>query len=474
MGGTKVQRIATPPPPATPSPAAQTTAPAASFYAAFDAGKFESINAFVSSVRPNDIPAVERLMDRIKTDKGEGYADQVIKKFYGGFFQKQPLNGWDSFSLYFDLGVQLKKSRHKILNAIGDFIQVQVKKFLLQNRGACPDLHKKICGEADQEGSLLAKAAHHYTTGGFSRLAGKALRFAQDIFGEKGAEGIREEYKTGKIKHSPVKGSLPGFSVEEISVNGTKSAIFIVGDPKTGAKAEMLIAVGGGATVEAVESAHPDTLQFQAPCGFQHGAKLPQELSIYKGKPVRDLPPDATRHDGYVLTFPDGRLEIVDKRSIRLSEITGKPEDDWVVLRLRGDGDITDVNRFKEAMRSAQASQSAAMLIATGGKAEWTSANGEDERRLLAQFGDGTFGVISTLVDEGVRMGINDMLTLLTRLGEAHSGIKRAVYLDTGHYDFTSYYTYGGGKREKMVVGHKDNTTQVCRIAFVQDKGVKK
>lgn len=449
---------------------------AGSFYEKFDSsGVLDFSHPMLSEVRPDDPASVKRFIEAVRGDRGEDYAKRVLLNYFQECFRKNPLT-WDSLHTYIRLEKALAESGDEFLKSIAPFVRQKVYTFVRAHRASCPDAYARICDEADGAKTLweritgaVDKAFWHLTTGGLSRFVMKVTCKAEDYLRPRGDAGIDAAYRTGRISTKKIAGALPGFAIERVALNGRTVAVLVAGDPTKGARAGMDISIGGGATVESIEGAKGAKLVYQGPGPFQHGEKLPPELTIYNGVPVRDLPPDARRHDGYVLVFPDGHLHIADKRAIRLSEITGKPEDDWVVMRLRGGGDITDIARFKEEMKRAKASQIPAMLLISGGKVEWVKENGPDERRLLIQFGNGAFAVLSTITG-GVAMGINDMLTLAIRLGERRGGVARAVYLDTGHYDYASYYTHEGGKRERVVIGHPDRTQQMCRIYFYQEK----
>lgn len=455
------------------------------FYKKIEHGNFDSNDPFIRNLRPGDVKMVETFKTRISKDRGDEFAENVILSYYEKIMERGVT--WTSLADFLEVSEALSKSNDQFLKDVGASVREVALQFVLTNQASCPDEYKEICAAQDKKGNLLGKIAYHYGTGGASALLAKGWRDAVDRFGTKGVAGVDSLYRDGKITFVKIGGMQTGFDGQEVFVDGKKAAVLIVGDHTKGANVGVLMGLGGGVTVDAVEQDAPGSIVYQGPGGFQFYRKA-TELAIYNGEAKWDLPPNPRKHDGYVIIFPDGRLKIVDKRDISLAELTGRSEDALVRMNLRSGGP-TDITRFKLAMRELNASMVPTRLIVKDGRVEWDIGNGPDERRVLAQFGDGTFAIISTITG-GVTMGVNDMVMLLVRIAKAHGGLDTAVNLDTGQRDYTSYYQYLSGKgRVKKTIGWNDpkgapiivggeiddaSDSQMCRIYFYQAEGGKK
>lgn len=460
------------------------------FYNKLKGRDFRLHHPFLKALRMEQPKSLFSYYGLIKRDLSLASANYFLGQYLGQYLTDNPL-GWTNLDTYLTAGDFLRQACDGSLRSLGIKMQVAARQFIQDQKERQPELYKSLSDDINQPEKWHHKVVRTLIDGGPGRLLEKAIKEMGDLVLPNGEEGVREAYKSAPIGLKALTGTLPGFEIQNVLLNNKKVAVLITGDPNRGARVGIDIHQGGGVTIEKVEGQLGGRLQYQGPGSFQHGEKRAPELAILNGMLAGAKLPDAERHDAYILISSDGKLHIADKRNIRLSEITGRNNDRSVVMRLRIEPGKSatgmdlggSLDLFTQEMAAAKASMVAAILISKEGRNEWIKENGADQRRLLLEFNNDTFGVISTICGQsdcieggGETMGINDLLALSIRISEQKGGLKSAAYLDTGMYDWTSYYTYEAGQRTRRVVGYPDRnqltgkpeTNQMCRIYFYQ------
>ena len=95
------------------------------------------------------------------------------------------------------------------------------------------------------------------------------------------------------------------------------------------------------------------------------------------------------------------------------------------------------------------------MLLIKGGRPNWLKHDGKTSRRFLLTFKDGSVGVINSSKD----MSTSDLIAI-----SLAAGAEQAVYMDTGMYDYATYYDPNG---KELALGHQDTKDSTNRIVFL-------
>jgi hypothetical protein len=152
-------------------------------------------------------------------------------------------------------------------------------------------------------------------------------------------------------------------------------------------------------------------------------------------------------------------MHIADKGNLRISDLYKDKSEMKIPDREINLGDINDYWRFLSIAREEEISINTNMLLIDMDEDYVAIINdGKEWRRLLVEFEDGSFGILNMLIQSST----GDATRLALQLGAS-----KAIYADTGYYDFMTLHTLNQGP---IVLGHSDNPASSNRVFFYTDK----
>jgi len=249
----------------------------------------------------------------------------------------------------------------------------------------------------------------------------------------------------------------PGFDVKEIYSGSKKIAYLIRGNPKQGARCMTAFDVGyrfGGVTSSNFDKKYDIVLDF--PLAFTTGKGKPTDLAVENGE-VKNWLMSLYRNFGFFIIYEDGTVHIADKSNLKISDLYKDKSEMKMPDRELNLGDINDYWRFLSIAGEQKLSINTNMLLVDGDYVAIIN-DGRDWRRLLIEFKDGSFGVLNMTI----KASTGDATRLALELGA-----RKAIYGDTGYYDFMTLHTLNKGF---VVLGHSDNPASSNRVFFYQLK----
>jgi hypothetical protein len=250
-----------------------------------------------------------------------------------------------------------------------------------------------------------------------------------------------------------------GFNVEEVYSGTKKIAYSIRGNPKQGSRCMTAFDVGyrfGG--VESSDFKEERIIVLDFPLAFTTGNGKPTDLAIEKGE-VKNWLMSLYHNFGFLIIYKDGTMHIADKGNLRISDLYKDKSEMKIPDREINLGDINDYWRFLSIAREEEISINTNMLLIDMDEDYVAIINdGKEWRRLLVEFEDGSFGILNMLIQSST----GDATRLALQLGAS-----KAIYADTGYYDFMTLHTLNQGP---IVLGHSDNPASSNRVFFYTDK----
>ena len=264
-----------------------------------------------------------------------------------------------------------------------------------------------------------------------------------------------------KIKMTPTNVKHhPGVEINDISVEGNLLAVLVKMKPNA-FKADLLMSPSGKVDMEAYEKEHHKQMIFSAPVAFSTGNRKMTEMAALNGNFFNYLV-TVDGKDGIVMTAPNGELKIFDKSDLRKDDFSNFARDNAETMnasaaseKLKIMKDFKDFSKFSQTINSQRLSFVSNMLLIKGGRPNWLKHDGKTSRRFLLTFKDGSVGVINSSKD----MSTSDLIAI-----SLAAGAEQAVYMDTGMYDYATYYDPNG---KELALGHQDTKDSTNRIVFL-------
>lgn len=275
----------------------------------------------------------------------------------------------------------------------------------------------------------------------------------------KNIEGNQKTSQQVILSRNPEWKLPAGYEVTNVVTQGKTVAYLVRGDPKQQARVQIDFDVGyskGGVSAETFQKDHPDKVNvFDFPVAFTTGEGKPTDLCVQMGS-VQNWLMSLQRNHGLLIAKTDGTVHIADKKNLWLSDLyqdkSKMPRED----RKLNLGKIEDYWLFLEIANEQVLSITTNMLLInkqTGYVA--TTKDHLDSRRLLLEFEEGSFGVLNM----NIPASTSDAVQMATSI----PGVVRAMYCDTGFYDFATLHTTNKGN---VVLGHSDNPSSSNRVFF--------
>ncbi len=416
----------------------------------------------LSNIRLDQPTTVETLRKEIAQNAGQERADQFVHQLYTRYF-RDPVS-LDNVETVYNIAFGTLNYSDSFYSVWGNFAASQFGKFLGTfdegDFGKIPAIDQKIAwlqskGLLDEKVSAMHKLWREAKQGHFVYILSKARREAVKKFSSGGEAEVDDNLKN-PLKYVALKGALPGYSVENIIIDGRHRATLVKGNPTKGARVVLQMKPGAGVSQANNEKAFGNILQYQGPVLMVSGQNKGIQVMVDKGV-IENWVFDPSRLHGYLIAYPDGAMNIVDSRRLKLSDLTRKKEDASVRLDLN---DPMDFRRAFETASEKKLSILASMYFENRAGANYTkNPTGPDSRRILVQFDDGQFGML----DSAENMSVNDLLHIAWQIGAA-----KALFCDTGMFDRASYYLYEKGSRERVMVGLGDEDRPSNVVIFKQ------
>jgi hypothetical protein len=209
------------------------------------------------------------------------------------------------------------------------------------------------------------------------------------------------------------------------------------------------------------------------PVTFTSGPRKLTDLAAFQGEMVSWLL-KVDGNDGMVMATTDGRMGILNKQEMPVSELRtlllgerphdrdqgikyderAKRFDSLVGSReqLHITRSFEDFQLFVTMVQRYSLSLQTNMLLLNNGESTPVGSDSLDSRRLLLTFPDGSIGVLTSFT-QAKKISTNDAVSLAKKLGAS-----RAVYCDTGMYDFAQIFDVQGKEHTVGWADNKDST----------------
>jgi hypothetical protein len=274
--------------------------------------------------------------------------------------------------------------------------------------------------------------------------------------------GVGRNRSVGTVALGPAgQFQLPeGFSSHSVrDLRGREIAYVFAGDQARGAGLRIGFDVGyknGGVSAKQFQEKNAgDKLVLDFPLGFTTGNGKPTDIAIQNGK-VESWIMSMDRAHGLVIAYADGTMHIADKTTLHISELFRDPQTMPCPDRVLNLGNIDDYFLFIDIAKSEKLSVAANILLINQDKYVLIRDN-SDSRRLLLEFSDGRIGVLNMNIQVSTAEATQTALGIQLPNG---AKVVRAVYADTGYYDFATVH----GRDKDTVLGHSDKQVSSNRI----------
>lgn len=348
---------------------------------------------------------------------------------------------------------------------VGRFQANSLADFLLQNKGLFSENDFNFAvsrlasfglelEDAQSGGSKLWRSV---TQGNFGYILGKGTSyFSSKIH----SAALREQYQEAGIYVKSGEDMRAGFSCKlAFDEDGRPIATIISGNYSKGARVGYTSNVGSGIVVGDLENRFGNSLSAIAVGAYTTGMRKLAEFAVQDGTVSNYL---VSNRDGLAVFYPDGTVEIKKVSALKKSDIATagyQMSEDPLDFRSNPQDFMILAKKFKRAKASAFQGH----LLLHNGEVQ-VAANSspfQDKRRCLAVMSDGSFA----LIDFGPKITLLEAAVLARKMG-----VKDLMNLDTGMYDFSSYYDASGKHHELGTMDSERPTNLVIFFSHQQGK----
>ncbi|MFA6027508.1 MAG: hypothetical protein WC752_01115 [Patescibacteria group bacterium] len=393
------------------------------------------------AVNVQDISKIEELRQRINSSIGSTMGDRFLIAVGSSAIEKNPVT-WENMEekltfceayLQVREGAKIDEDVVGLYHMIGMFQASQILKFWqsqgvdFEDKKVAPYVTRLQTAGADipVDDPILSKIWRSGSQPSY--LFNKGLRKITDSDEVTAPEtqGTRLTFKPNPERMKP------GYEYQLVYNGEELVARVLIGDPKSGAKLDYAVRVGGGLTTEEVYSMYPEgEIAAQAVGSYTTGPQKPADFAIDGGHVENYL---ISTREGLVIIQKDGTVRIKHRGQLQTTDIAPRA----AVNPLHITENLSDFTTFIElAEREGVDVMNSHLLLYQGGLEVGTNSDpATDKRRALVTYHDGRFA----LVDFEQPLSLYEEAYLLQQ-----AGFESAVNLDTGYYDYSSIYPAAG------------------------------
>ncbi|EKD52351.1 MAG: hypothetical protein ACD_62C00048G0006, partial [uncultured bacterium] len=216
-------------------------------------------NRLFSDLRLDNVTTLEAFRNRINTLTQSQQGNDVLLAIFNNELKK-PLDA-TRLEIEYDIFFALSQVKHSDpfgneYRDLANFLGGRLTVFIKQNEESVktqPRYQEIINGlsrqgfEIPKQITDAQKALYHLSQGNWDYLTSKISTKSQQALRRiTKASDIDEKYESGILTRSSVAGSLPGYNIEHININGHNVATLITASRSEGARVSARIRVGGG------------------------------------------------------------------------------------------------------------------------------------------------------------------------------------------------------------------------------------
>jgi hypothetical protein len=247
------------------------------------------------------------------------------------------------------------------------------------------------------------------------------------------------------------------YQVKDILFKNKKIAnLFLINQSK-GARVAAMKFNEGTTTTKGFMQAYPQiplALDFTIDFTTEDGRT--KDLAIEKGQ-IKNWLISINRAHALVVVYKNGLMKILDKRYLRISDLYLNSNENPYPDRNLNLRSINDYFLFLTIAKDQELSITANILLINGETVN-TMPPYKGAIRLLLEFSDGEIGILNATVYSD----INSFTRLAKSLElENQAKVSKAVYLDTGLYDYFALHTTDKGE---VILGQSNNPFSSNRI----------
>ncbi len=421
---------------------------------------------FVRMEKMEDLSHIEDVrekLNKISPSLGDEFVIAIARDFINNN-PVTPVNIGKFLKIFkvfaYQVNDKIQPDIQELYRLIGYFMANDIYSFLKEHDvpsrpGILKELKDFISIEQDGPHSKFGKLAVNSVKGNVSYIVYKVLSHiptAQDNVGNFVIQDNRDF-------------QLPkAYRVKNIVRDGKDVAYLFMGDPREGARVAAEFDVGfehGGASAKKFTVFHSkSTLVLDFPVGFTTGKGKPTDIAVERGR-VKNWLMSTGRAHGLAIIYKNGTMKIVDKRQLRVKDLYMSDRQDQYLDRPLDLRNLNDYSTFISIAKSQKLSIMANMLLINNDETTLIE-DGKDSRRLLLEFSDGKMGVLNMNVPASTAEAAN-----LARTIRLENGVRitKAIYCDTGFYDYFSVRTVNNGDKK---LGHADHDYSSNRIFMTQ------
>jgi hypothetical protein len=348
----------------------------------------------------------------------------------------------------------------KLYEMLGRFVGNSVGRYIQEHKSDFSDEElEKHLEKLEKYGVLVSitdssgtKLWNNLKQGNIRYIVGKGIdRFTS-------SDVARETYQNADVKLIELGASRPGFKILKAKSKGENIATLIIGDYADGARAVYRANVGTGMDFKKTVKEYDGRIAAFAVAAFTTGERKIADLSVIDGKIANYLVSD---RDGLAVFYPDGRVEIKHIPTLKQNDLASG---DYAMKNVPMDilNNPEDFLLMARKFNRAKASAFQGYLFVYNGEilVGENSSPIQDKRRYFAIMNDGKYA----LIDFDPHITNMESALLAVKMG-----VKHLIYLDTGMYDYSSYWN---AKGKPVKLGTYDSVNPSNALLLVSDPSV--